>query len=110
MAGPFPLEKLEFTLEERREFIKDHKEEMNYICSSLNHYYEDLTHAIDIGLSHSVASHMTYTLVLTLAKGLTSLTVYDYLCGAYLLDEQYEHIPRYPMPGRNYKLTFTFGI
>ena len=27
-----------------------------------------------------------------------------------LLDEQYEHIPRYPMPGRNYKLTFTFGI
>ena len=27
-----------------------------------------------------------------------------------LLDEQYEHIPRYPMPGRNYKLTLTFGI
>lgn len=27
-----------------------------------------------------------------------------------LLDEQYEHIPRYPMPGRNYKLTITLGI
>ena len=27
-----------------------------------------------------------------------------------LLDEQYEHIPRYPMPGRNYKLTLSFGI
>ena len=27
-----------------------------------------------------------------------------------LLDEQYEHLPRYPMPGRNYKLTLTFGI
>lgn len=27
-----------------------------------------------------------------------------------LLDEQYEHIPRYPMPGRNYRLTLTFGI
>lgn len=27
-----------------------------------------------------------------------------------LFDEQYEHIPRYPMPGRNYKLTLTFGI
>lgn len=27
-----------------------------------------------------------------------------------LLDEQYEHIPRYPMPGRNYKLTLTLGI
>lgn len=24
-----------------------------------------------------------------------------------LLDEQYEHIPRYPMPGRNYKLTLS---
>ncbi len=27
-----------------------------------------------------------------------------------LLDEQYEHIPRYPMPGRNYKLTLSVGI
>lgn len=27
-----------------------------------------------------------------------------------LLDEQYEHIPRYPMPGRNYRLTFTFTL
>ena len=27
-----------------------------------------------------------------------------------VLDEQYEHIPRYPMPGRNYKLTLSFGI
>ncbi|MBP5338296.1 MAG: TonB-dependent receptor [Prevotella sp.] len=27
-----------------------------------------------------------------------------------VLDEQYEHIPRYPMPGRNYKLTLTIGI
>lgn len=27
-----------------------------------------------------------------------------------LLNEQYEHIPRYPMPGRNYRLTFTFTL
>lgn len=27
-----------------------------------------------------------------------------------LLDEQYEHIPRYPMPGRNYKLTLSFSL
>ena len=27
-----------------------------------------------------------------------------------LLDVQYEHIPRYPMPGRNYRLTFTFSL
>ena len=27
-----------------------------------------------------------------------------------LLDEQYEHIPRYPMPGRNYRLTLTVGL
>ena len=27
-----------------------------------------------------------------------------------VLDEQYEHIPRYPMPGRNYRLTLTVGI
>ncbi|MDE7110552.1 MAG: TonB-dependent receptor [Muribaculaceae bacterium] len=27
-----------------------------------------------------------------------------------LLDVQYEHIPRYPMPGRNFKLTVTFSL
>lgn len=27
-----------------------------------------------------------------------------------LLDEQYEHVPRYPMPGRNYKFTLSFSI
>ena len=27
-----------------------------------------------------------------------------------VLDTQYEHIPRYPMPGRNYKVTLSFGI
>ena len=27
-----------------------------------------------------------------------------------LLDEQYEHIPRYPMPGRNYRLTLTVAL
>lgn len=27
-----------------------------------------------------------------------------------LLDEQYEHIPRYPMPGRNYRMTLTIAI
>ncbi len=27
-----------------------------------------------------------------------------------VLDEQYEHIPRYPMPGRNYRLTLTLGL
>ena len=27
-----------------------------------------------------------------------------------VLDIQYEHIPRYPMPGRNYKLTLSLGI
>lgn len=27
-----------------------------------------------------------------------------------LLDEQYEHIPRYPMPGRNYKFTLSYSF
>lgn len=27
-----------------------------------------------------------------------------------LFDVQYEHVPRYPMPGRNYRLTLTFSI
>lgn len=35
-------------------------------------------------------------------KVLASLEVND------LLDVQYEHIPRYPMPGRNFRLTLTY--
>ena len=27
-----------------------------------------------------------------------------------LLDEQYEHIPRYPMPGRTYRFSLIFNI
>lgn len=27
-----------------------------------------------------------------------------------LLNEQYEHIPRYPMPGRNFKATLTIAL
>lgn len=88
----FPLDVLEFDLDERRSFIKDHDEEMKYICACLSHYYEDVKHAIDYGLSHSVVSHYTYNLVLVLAKGLTSLTIYEYMRGAYLLEEDFDNV------------------
>lgn len=88
----FPLEVLEFDLDERRMFINDHDEEMDYICACLSHYYDDVKHAIDYGLSHSVVSHFTYNLVLVLAKGLTSLTIYEYLRGAYLLEDDFDNV------------------
>lgn len=40
----------------------------------------------------------------TYRKVMASLEIND------LLDVQYEHIPRYPMPGRNFRLTLTFTI
>lgn len=88
----FPLDVLEFNLDERRTFLQDHDEEMEYICACLSHYYEDVKHAIDYGLSHSVVSHFTYNLVLVLAKGLTSLTIYEYMHGAYLLEEDFDNV------------------
>lgn len=88
----YPLDVLEFNLEGRKEFKKNHEEEMKYICSSLEHYYEDLIHAIEIDMSHSVASNLTYNMVLTLAKGLTSLTIYEYVQGAYMLDDDYNEV------------------
>lgn len=90
--NPYPLDVLEFSLEDRKQFINDHDEEMKYICSSLSHYYEDLKHAVELEFTHSVASHLTYNLVLTLAKGLTSLTIYEYVYGAYLLDDDYNSV------------------
>ncbi|MDD5838517.1 MAG: TonB-dependent receptor [Bacteroidales bacterium] len=35
---------------------------------------------------------------------IASLEIFD------LLDEQYEHIPRYPMPGRNFRFTLTYTL
>lgn len=53
---------------------------------------------------HNIDTKLTYTH----STGRTEWGVCFEVCD--LLDEQYEHIPRYPMPGRNYKLTLSFGI
>ena len=53
---------------------------------------------------HNVDMRLSY--VLGIRK--TSLGLCLEVCD--VLDEQYEHIPRYPMPGRNYRLTLSFGI
>ena len=47
-----------------------------------------------------------------LARGLPLLFTSIGLCLEVcdVLDEQYEHIPRYPMPGRNYRLTLMLGL
>ena len=58
---------------------------------------------IDAKLSYLMPSSLTSHL-----SPLTSLGLCLEVCD--VLDEQYEHIPRYPMPGRNYKLTLTIGI
>ena len=86
----FPLDELKFSLDERQEFINEHDKEMKYICSSLNHYFEDVSHAISLGVSRSVVSHLTYNLVLTLSKGLTDLVIYEYIRGAFLLADDYD--------------------
>ena len=53
---------------------------------------------------HNIDTKLSYTTSVGKTTVGACLEVID------LLDEQYEHIPRYPMPGRNYKLTLTFGI
>ena len=53
---------------------------------------------------HNVDMKLTYSYLMKKMHWNICLEVCD------LLDEQYEHIPRYPMPGRNYKLTLTLGI
>ena len=53
---------------------------------------------------HNIDMKLTYSLAIGKAEWGVCLEVCD------LLDEQYEHIPRYPMPGRNYKLTLSLGL
>ena len=53
---------------------------------------------------HNIDAKLSYTMTVGKTSVGACLEVID------LLDEQYEHIPRYPLPGRNYKLTMTFGI
>ena len=53
---------------------------------------------------HNIDTKLTYSRHIGKTEWGICLEVCD------LLDEQYEHIPRYPMPGRNYKLTLSFGL
>ena len=53
---------------------------------------------------HNVDTKLTYNHRIDKVSAGLCLEICD------LFDEQYEHLPRYPMPGRNYKLTFVFGI
>lgn len=53
---------------------------------------------------HNVDMKLSYTHAIKKVSVGLCLEVCD------VLDIQYEHIPRYPMPGRNYKLTLSFGI
>lgn len=53
---------------------------------------------------HNIDMKLSYTHNIRKASVGLCLEVCD------VLDIQYEHLPRYPMPGRNYKLTLTFGI
>ena len=53
---------------------------------------------------HNIDTKLTYSHNIGKTQWGICLEVCD------LLDEQYEHIPRYPMPGRNYKLTLSLGI
>lgn len=53
---------------------------------------------------HNIDMKLTYSRAIGKAEWGVCLEVCD------LLDEQYEHIPRYPMPGRNYKLTLSLGL
>ena len=53
---------------------------------------------------HNIDMKLTYSHFIGKTHWSLCLEVCD------LLDEQYEHIPRYPMPGRNYKLTLSFGL
>ena len=53
---------------------------------------------------HNIDTKLTYSRHIGKTEWGICLEVCD------LLDEQYEHIPRYPMPGRNYKLTFSLGL
>ena len=53
---------------------------------------------------HNVDMKLSYSHSIGKASMGLSLEVSD------VLDEQYEHLPRYPMPGRNYKITLSFGI
>ena len=53
---------------------------------------------------HNIDMKLTYTHIIKKMHCGICFEVCD------LLDEQYEHIPRYPMPGRNSKLTLTLGL
>ena len=65
-------------------------------------------HNVDAKLSYTLTAQDSHGGMPLRLKPVKSLGVCLEVCD--LLDEQYEHIPRYPMPGRNYKLTLSVGL
>ena len=92
LASEKPLfsDVLEFDLEDRKELIEKHKNELKYICELFNHYTKDVTHVLKYGMPKSMISNLTYNLVHNLVSCYVGLTVYDYLQTAYLIEEDYD--------------------
>ena len=69
-------------------------------------------HNIDMKLQYNTTFGQVYRLLggktAASVASRTSMGLCLEVCD--VLDIQYEHLPRYPMPGRNYKLTLSFGI
>ena len=83
---------LDYSLEKRREYINGHDEEMEYVCSKMAHYIEDVNYAKSQNLNPSAIVNYTYNLLLILSKINKNLSVYDYLKCRYLLDDEYDKV------------------
>ena len=87
---PFFSDVLAFDLEERKDLIAKHKNELNYICKLVDNYIKDVGHILINRMPISMISNLTYNLVHNLVSCHVGLTVYNYLQTAYLLDEDYD--------------------
>lgn len=81
---------LAFDLEERKDLIDKHKNELNYICKLVDHYIKDVSHILKNKMPSSMISNLTYNLVHNLVSCYVGLTIYEYLQTAYLIDEDYD--------------------
>ena len=89
LEAKYATSQLKYTLEKRFLICAQHDMEMHYALMLMDRYVDEVKYTIEHNLSLSIVSHLTYNLILVLARLNDFQDDYLYVVNEYLLDERY---------------------
>lgn len=89
LEAKYATSQLKYSLEERLFICAQYDMDMTHVTLQMGRYVDEVKYTIEHGLSLSIVSHLTYNLILVLAKTHKLQADYLYVIKEYLLDERY---------------------